>query len=53
MKRFYSTKPKHNHLFKVVVILTNFLHKRHMDFIFEVIGQQMPTLIDHGWDGDF
>jgi hypothetical protein len=38
MKRFDSTKPKYTVLFKVVVILTNFLHRRQMDFTFEIIG---------------
>jgi hypothetical protein len=53
MKKIYLTKPKHNHLFKVVVILINFLHRRCMDFRFKVIGEQMPNPIDHGWDGNF
>ncbi len=50
MKRFDLTKLKYNHLFKVVVILANFLHRRGMDFRFEVKGEQMPNLANHGWD---
>ncbi len=53
MKIFDSTKPKYIHLFKVVAILTNFLHRCYMDFTFEVISEQMPNPTGHGWDGDF
>jgi len=52
MKRFDLTKLKYNHLFKVVVILANFLHKRYMDFRFEVKREQMPNPANHGWDED-
>jgi len=52
MKRFDSTKLKYNHLFKVVIILAKFLHKHSMDFRFEVIGEKMHDLADHGWDKD-
>jgi flagellar biosynthesis protein FliQ len=53
MKRFDSTKPKYIVLFRVVVILTNFLHRRWMDFTFEIIGEQLPKHVNHGWDGNF
>jgi hypothetical protein len=53
MKRFNSTKPKYTILFKVIVILTNFLHKHRMDFTFEIIGEQLHNLVKHGWDKDF
>ncbi len=53
MKRFNSTKPKYTILFRVVGILTNFLHRCRMDFTFEVIGEQLPNHANHGWDGDF
>jgi len=39
MKRFDSTKPKYIVLLKATTILTNFLHKRQMDFTFEVTGE--------------
>lgn len=38
MKCFDSTMPKSNHLFEIVIILTNFFHKHHLDFTYEVIG---------------
>ncbi len=38
MKCFDSTMPKSNHLFKIVTILTNFFHKHHLHFTYEVIG---------------
>jgi hypothetical protein len=53
MKRFDSTKPKNIILFKVVTILTNFLHRCQMDFTFEVIGEQLPNPTNHGWDENF
>jgi hypothetical protein len=53
MKRFDTTKSKYTILFKAIIILTNFLHKHQMDFTFEIIGEQLPNLIDHGWDKDF
>ncbi len=43
MKRFDSTKPKYAHLFKDVALLTNFLHKRHMDLTYKVVGDQIIT----------
>jgi hypothetical protein len=40
MKRFDSTKPKYTILFRAsTTTLINFLHRRQMDFTFEVIGQ--------------
>jgi hypothetical protein len=53
MKRLDSTKPKYTNLFKVIIILIIFLHRQLMDFTFEVIGEQLPNPIDHGWDKDF
>jgi hypothetical protein len=53
MKSFDSTKLKHTHLFKALAILTNVLHSHQMDFIFEHIGEQMPNLVNHGWDRGF
>jgi hypothetical protein len=53
LKRFDSTKPKNIILFKVIALLTNFLHRRQMDFTFEVIGEQLPNPSNHGWDRDF
>jgi hypothetical protein len=36
MKKFDSIRPKYAHLFWVVALLTNVLHKRCMDLIYEV-----------------
>jgi hypothetical protein len=41
MKRFDSTKPRYSHLFKYGTLLTNFLHKRKMDFTYEVISDHL------------
>ncbi len=41
------------HLFRVEAILKNFLHRRWMDFTFEVIGKQMVDPANHEWDGNF
>ncbi len=53
MKRFDSTKLIYSHLFEATTLLTNFLHRRRMDFIYEVINDQNANLIAHGWVGDF
>jgi hypothetical protein len=53
MKRFDSTKPKYAHLFKDVALLTNFLHKRHMDLTYKVVGDQIINPITHAWARDF
>jgi hypothetical protein len=47
MKSFDSTKDKYSHLFKVVVILTNFLHKCHFNFTYEVINDPIDDLINY------
>jgi hypothetical protein len=38
IKRFDSTKPKYAHLFQVTIVSTNFLHRKHMDLTYEVVG---------------
>jgi hypothetical protein len=53
MKRFHSTKPKYAHLFKTVVLPTNFLHRRHMDLTYKVIGDQIANPTAHVWTKDF
>ncbi len=53
MKMFDSTKPKDSHLFQVTVHLTNFLHMRHMDLTYEIVGDLIINLIICGWVGDF
>jgi hypothetical protein len=47
MKRFDYTKPKYNHLFRVVVILINFLHNHHLNFIIEIIGNHITDPSDY------
>ncbi len=51
MKRFDNTKPRYSHLFKFGALLTNFLHKRKMDFTYEVIGDHLLNLENHKWVG--
>jgi hypothetical protein len=48
MKRFNSTKPKYNHLFKAIVIFINFLHRCHLDFTIEVIGNHIVDPSNYG-----
>jgi hypothetical protein len=44
MKCLDLTKKNYNQLFKVVALLTNFLHMHCQDFTFEVIGQHLNDL---------
>jgi hypothetical protein len=48
MKRFDSTKPKYAHLFRIVTVQINFLHKRCMDLTNEVVGDLIINPIEHG-----
>jgi hypothetical protein len=38
MKKFNSTKPKYTRMFQDTIIFINFVHKKHMDFTFKVVG---------------
>jgi hypothetical protein len=38
---FDSTKGEYNHFFLVIAIILNFMHRHHMDFTYEVIGDQI------------
>jgi hypothetical protein len=53
MKWFNFTKEKYNHLFLAIVILTNFLHKCHVNITYKVIGDQIEDPIDYSWYRDF
>jgi hypothetical protein len=53
MKRFDSTKSEYTYLFHVITLFTNFLPKKHMDFTYEVVGDQNPNPSTHGWYKDF
>jgi len=53
MKHFDSTKEKYSHLFKVVALMINFLHKCHQDFTFEIIRKYLDKLVEHGWDSNY
>jgi hypothetical protein len=53
MKHFDSTKSKYGHLSCAIAILTNFLHKHWMDFIYEVLSNQIEDPNDYGWDGNY
>jgi hypothetical protein len=48
MKHFDSTKSKYNHLFCATTILTNFLHRHWMYFIYKILGNQIEDLDDYG-----
>jgi len=53
MKNFDSTKSKYGHLSCAITILTNFIHRNWMDFIYEALGNQIEDLDDYGWDGNY
>lgn len=53
MKCFESTKENNIHLFLATIILTKFLFKHHLNFTYEVIGNQINDPIDYIWDVDF
>jgi hypothetical protein len=42
-----------SHVFQIVAILTNFLCICHLEFTYEVIGDEIEDLANYGWDGDF
>jgi hypothetical protein len=44
MKRFDSTQSKFTHLFRVVTIFINLIQRTHMDFTYQVVGDQNPNL---------
>jgi hypothetical protein len=44
MKIFNSKKGKYTHFFLASIILINYLH---MDFTYEVIGNQIQDLVDY------
>jgi hypothetical protein len=53
MKKFDSTKPKYANLFQATAFLTNFLHKKRMDFTYELVCDLITNLIKRGWSKDF
>jgi hypothetical protein len=53
MKRFDNTKLKYSYLFKYGALLINSLHRKRMDLIYKVIGDNFPNLENYKWDGDF
>lgn len=48
MKRLDSSKPKYSHFFQVVILFTNFMHRKHMDLTYEIIGDYNFDLTTHG-----
>jgi hypothetical protein len=52
MKCFNLQSP-YNHLFKVVLILINFLHRSYLNFRYEIIGEHIDNLITYSWDQNF
>jgi hypothetical protein len=41
-----------SYLFYYVALFTNFLHKKRMDFTYEMIGDHIHKPLDHGWVKD-
>jgi hypothetical protein len=50
---FDSTNEKYKHLFKTTILLTNFIHMCHQDFVLEIIGEHQNNLAKHGYDGEY
>jgi hypothetical protein len=48
MNRFDSTKPKYAHLSQTTTLLCNFLHRRRMDFTYEVVGDLITNPTTYG-----
>jgi hypothetical protein len=48
MKKLDSSKPKYSHFIQVVIFFTNFMHGKHMDLTYEVIGDYNFDLTTHG-----
>lgn len=53
MKCFESTKENNIPLFLATVILIKFLFKHHLNFTYEVIGNQINDPTNYIWDVDF
>ncbi len=53
MEMFDSTQSKFKQLFQIIVIIINFLQRRCMDLAYEVVRDQNPNPIAHGWEGEF
>ncbi|KAG9415386.1 hypothetical protein AC1031_008828 [Aphanomyces cochlioides] len=51
MKTFDATKERFPIMFTAGCIMTNFIHRREMDFTFDLLGQRDNQ--DAGWEGDF
>ncbi len=51
MNKFDSTKPKYAHLFQTITLLTNFLHRKHMDLTYKVVGDLITNPTTHGQAG--
>jgi hypothetical protein len=43
-----STKLRYSHIFQTTIVLINFLHMRHMNLMFDVIGDQNFDPLTHG-----
>jgi hypothetical protein len=48
MKHFDSTKNKYYHLFRAIALLINFFFRHRLNFTFEVIGEHLNDLAEHG-----
>lgn len=53
MKRFDNRRPRFRHFFEAAAKLTNFLHRRHMDFDKVVPQEREENEDQYGWGGDF
>ena len=53
MKRFDNRRPRFRHFFDVAAKLTNFLHRRCMNFDRVLPEDQEENDENYGWGGDF
>jgi hypothetical protein len=52
-ERYDATMPKYNDLFTSCCLMTNFIHRRQMDYSKEIIGGRNNDVDAHGWNGDY
>lgn len=53
VKQFDATKPKHSQLFRSVAMLMNFIYRCKMQFIQDIVDEQLDSPLPCGWDGDY
>ncbi len=52
LKNFDSTKQKYSNMFRIAILMINFLHMKCMDFTYEVIGDKNVDPTTYNWIRD-